>query len=333
MAQTSSLYKGCIDMVSFKEHMKTLVKLDMTAAALMYVGNKTINSLSTAKNMLKPGTGKYFKWKYGDVFYHKFGEGTPLLLLHELGPANSCYEWQEVMDDLARNHTVYAVDLPGCGRSAKPKLTYTNYFYVLFLKDFIRKIIKVKTDILADGYSSSFAIMAMASDPTLIHHITAVNPYSIKNLSQTESTRSRFAKFILTLPVLGTTIYNIDQSHRNIDYKFTEEYLYNPFRSNDRFVDAYYEGSHYHEGNGKYLLASIKGLYMTVNIKPALKKAGDRISILYGAGIDHNHELIVKNYININRNIKAYGIPKTKVIPMMESPKEFIKVYKKSEQE
>ena len=317
-------------MVSFKEHIKTLAKLDLAALFLMHAGNRMISSLSTSKNMLKPGVGKYFKWKYGNIFYQKIGDGTPLVLLHDVNPSESGFVWFDVLESLSRNHTVYVVDLPGCGRSAKPNTTYTNYFYVLFLKDFIRGVVRKKTDILADGYSSSVALMASILDPALIHHITAVNPYSLGNLSRTESRRSRVGKFLLSLPILGTSVYNIEESHRNIDYMFTENYLYNPFHSNNRFIDAFYEGAHYHDCDGKYLLASIKGLYMTVHVQKALRRTASQFTILYGEGIEHASE-IIKEYKTINPSVCAYEIPKSKYLPMMESPKEFFEVYKSSE--
>lgn len=315
-------------MVSLKEHIKTLVKLDLTAGILMHGANKLIASLSTSRNMLKPGTGKYFKWKYGDVFYHKIGEGAPLILIHDLDPASSSYQWSDVIDELSVNHTVYYVDLPGCGRSAKPKLTYTNYFYVLFLKDFIRTVVKKKADIVAKGYSSSFCLMLLALEPELIHHIYAVNPQSIGKLARTETRKSRVAKELISLPVLGTSLYNMEESHRNIDFRFTEEYLYNPFRSSDRFVDAFYEGAHYRDSVGKYLLASIKGLYMTVNIRKALKACGDKMTIIYGEGLDYAKD-IIKEYQAIDPAIKAYPVAKAKILPEMECPKDFLKTLKK----
>lgn len=316
-------------MVSLNEHIKTLGKLDLTAMVLMYGANRVISTLSSSKNMLRHGGGRYFKWKYGDVYYTKTGEGSPIVLLHNVDPANSGYEWSDVVETLSKKNTVYTIDLPGCGRSAKPKMTYTNYFYVLFLTNFIKKIVKKKTDVIADAYSSSFAIMAASLDTSLIHHITAVNPYSIGKLMQTENTSSKLGSVLLNLPVLGTFLYNIDVSHNNIDYHYTENYFYNPFRSNDRFVDADYEASHYGEGKGKYLMSSVKGLYMTVNIKKALSKLGDKVTILYGEGIDHSKNIMAE-YTKIDPDIRTYRISKAKYIPMMECPREFLAAYKKS---
>ena len=43
------------------------------------------------------------------------GEGPPLLLLHSLG--GSLIQWSPVMDLLAAEHEVVAVDMPGFGES------------------------------------------------------------------------------------------------------------------------------------------------------------------------------------------------------------------------
>lgn len=316
-------------MVSMKEHIKTLLKLDFLALCTMHTANRVITSFSTSKNMLKPGVGKYYKWKYGDIFYQKIGEGTPIVLLHDVNPAESGYVWFDVVESMSKNHTLYIVDLPGCGRSAKPNTTYTNYFYVLFLSSFIKKVVKRKTDVIADGYSSSIALMVSVLDASLIHQITAINPQSLGNLGRTESRRSRIGKLLLSLPVLGTSLYNIEMSRRNLDYRFTEDYLYNPFRSNNRFIDAFYEGAHYHECAGKYLLASIKGIYLTVNIQKALKKTQAGFTILYGEGVEHSSD-IIREYTTLNNNIQAYPVAKTKYLPMMEFPKSFLNAAEKA---
>jgi hypothetical protein len=124
--------------------------------------------------------------------------------------------------------------------------------------------------------------MASSMHESLIGRILAVNPTGLKELMQTANKKSKTAATILSLPIVGTSVYNISQGRDNIDLAFTEKYLYNPFRSQKRFVSAFYEGAHFNESNGKYLLASIDGKYMTVNLKKALKKVGDRLVILYG---------------------------------------------------
>ena len=49
-------------------------------------------------------------------------DAPPLLLVH--GFMTSSYSWRYVIADLARDHRVYAPDLPGAGRSDKPDRAY-----------------------------------------------------------------------------------------------------------------------------------------------------------------------------------------------------------------
>ena len=311
------------------ERAKSLFKLNLSALGVMYLSNRYINSVSSGKNLLKPGVGKYFRWKYGEVFYQKAGTGSPVVLLHDLDPSSSSYEWTEIFDTLSESHTVYVVDLPGCGRSSKQNTTYTNYYYVLFLTSFIREVVKKKCSVLATGYSSSFAIMASSMDESLIGAITAVNPKSIKELMRPTTRKSRAAAVLLSLPVIGTSIYNMQHSRENISLSFTEKYLFNPFRSKQRFVDAYYESAHFYEGKGKYLLSSIKGRYMAVNLSTALTKLKAKLVILYGDK-EERGAAVAAGYQKINESVKALAISDTKYLPQMEHPNEFLTVYRAS---
>ena len=59
----------------------------------------------------------------------KQGHGSPLLLVHDIMPGASGYEWNAVENQLATEHTVYTIDLLGCGRSEKAEITYTNFVF------------------------------------------------------------------------------------------------------------------------------------------------------------------------------------------------------------
>ncbi len=51
------------------------------------------------------------------------GSGPPLLLVH--GLMTTSYSWRYVFERLAQDYTVYAMDLPGVGRTSKPDVAYT----------------------------------------------------------------------------------------------------------------------------------------------------------------------------------------------------------------
>ena len=90
------------------------------ATGIIYVINRIVFATATLKNLLKSSADNYYEWRFGKIYYRKKGHGTPVLLIHDLNVYSSAYEWNKVIDELAKTHTVYAVDLLGCGRSEKP---------------------------------------------------------------------------------------------------------------------------------------------------------------------------------------------------------------------
>ena len=55
-----------------------------------------------------------------ELSYARRGQGEPLLLIHGIG--HRWQGWEPVLDRLAEHHDVIAVDVPGFGKSAPPKL-------------------------------------------------------------------------------------------------------------------------------------------------------------------------------------------------------------------
>lgn len=52
-------------------------------------------------------------------------QGTPLLLIHGFGA--SAYHWRYNINELAKTHRVFAIDLLGFGWSDKPLVEYSRY--------------------------------------------------------------------------------------------------------------------------------------------------------------------------------------------------------------
>ena len=127
---------------------KTLVKIGVAVAAIttaIHTFNKIIEKTAVKKQILSRTEKMYFDWKLGRICYTVHGVGSPVLLIHDSIPCSSMHEWDKIKKDLAKEHTVFCIDLLGCGNSDRPKITYTNYVYVQLITDFIQKIIKEKT--------------------------------------------------------------------------------------------------------------------------------------------------------------------------------------------
>lgn len=304
-----------------KRNLKTTILLSTISLGVLHIINHCITAASTVHSLLNRHSGKYYNWRFGNVYYKKCGSGSPLLLLHDINPSSSSYEWNELVRKLSNNHTVYTVDLLGCGRSDKPNITYTNFLYVQMISDFVKNVIGGKTDVAATGLTGSCVIMACHSNPELFNKIMLVNPESLEILSCVPGRNSKIRKFILELPVVGTAVYHLLTSRENIEYLFSEQYFYNPFKIQKKYSDLYHESAHLGQSGGKYLLSSMNGMYLNINITKALSEINTSIFIVYGKHCDDSQS-IIKKYIEVNPSIEAEFIENAKMLPQLESPEE-----------
>lgn len=293
------------------------------ATGILYLINRVIFATAILKDLLKSSAKNQYNWRFGKIYYDKKGSGSPVLLMHDLTVYSSAYEWNQAVDELAKTNTVYAIDLPGCGRSEKQKITYTNYLYVQMLCDFIKNVIREKTDIIASGYSGSFAVMACYSEPDLFNRIIMVNPPELEKLQKIPGKRSKFYKFALEIPIIGTLIYNMFTCQSNVQLLFTEKYFFNPFQINAEMIDTYYEAAHKGFSPSKYLLASIIGNYINNNICHALKAINNSIFIIAGEA-EENIENTLEEYTGMNPAIETFTMKHTKHLPHLEHGEEFL---------
>lgn len=308
-----------------KHKLLTTSILFALATGIIYVINRLVFATAVLKNLLKSSADNYYNWRFGKVYYKKKGHGSPVLLIHDLTVYSSAYEWNKIVNELAETHTVYAIDLLGCGRSEKPRITYTNYLYVQLIADFIKNVIGEKADVIASGYSGSFTVLASYTNPEFISKIILINPPSLASLNKVPSKRSKLYKFILEFPIFGTLIYNIKTCQSNIQLLFTEKYLYNPFSVTPEMVDTYYEAAHKSLSNSKFLLSSLVAGYTNNNITHALKEINQSVTILYCEG-ETDSEKIAESYTTCNPAIESCMLKHAKHLPQLETPGKFLEI-------
>lgn len=306
-----------------KRKLLTISILLAIATGLIYVGNKLIFATAVLKDLLKSNANNFYNWRFGKIYYKKQGKGSPVLLIHDLTIYSSAYEWNRIMDNLSQNHTVYAIDLPGCGRSDKQNITYTNYLYVQAISDFIKNIIQERTDLIVSGYSGSLAVMAYHVDTKLFGKLIMINPPSFDVLKQIPNKRTKIYKFLLELPVFGTLVYNMISCQSNVELLFTEKYLYNPFNISAEWIDTYYESAHRGMSNSKYLLSSMIGRYTNNNICHALKEINQSIFIIEGE-LENDAKSILTQYESVNPAIESIVLKHAKHLPQLESPERLL---------
>lgn len=304
---------------------KKLMNAGLITSAVLFTTwglNKLIFLQAGKKDMLYCRNKHQYSWRFGDIFYTKKGSGSPLLLIHDLKCTASAAEWNAIIDQLSENHTVYALDLLGCGRSEKPRMTYTNYIYVQLINNFIKEVIGARTDVVTSGSSSNIAIMGCYSEPELYRRIMMINPPSMKLMAKYPKANHKTLKYLIELPIIGTTIYNMVTSYNSIFTDYKNKLLY-PDCCMQRDVDTMYEASHLGGTSAKYFYASEKCHYTNVNMLHALKKLNHSMYIIGGMEQKDIQDTL-ESYVYYNPSIETETIENCKYYPHTEQPEEFL---------
>lgn len=300
--------------------IKRILTITTLIGTAMYAFNKYTDYVSGLKCLTLEDNENYYDWRNGTIFYQKKGNGKPILLIHDLNPVSSSYEWSQIIDLLSKRNTVYAIDLLGCGKSDKPLSSYVNYLYVELLNDFINDVIKEKTDIIVTGESFSFTVMAARMNKDIINKITAIHPTDITYNVQSPTISREFIKRLIELPILGTFIYNYLTNKQHLQKEFTEKYYYNASKIPQKLIDTYYESAHLQKSNGKYLYASILGKYTNINIIHALKVIDQPIHFI----VTESFGKEIEKYKEYNDQIKIDYLSDAGYLPQLEIPNKIL---------
>ena len=310
-----------------KKNVRQFILLTTLATGTIHIVNRFITSTAEMKNILTTAKGQFYNWKNGEIFYTKRGEGSPILLVHSLDPICSSKEWTNLIKKLEKNHTVYTIDLIGCGRSDKPFLTYTNFLYVQLITDFIKDIIGEKVDVIASNRSLSFVVLAHNNDKGIINRIVGINPPELESLKINPDKYATVRKTLLELPIIGTFVYHILISNVNITKTFQERFYAKPQLVSTKIIDAFYEGAHKKNSGGKYLMASIEGHYTDNSINHALEKLDIPLYLIqsrYGT----NFVKKIDEYCHLNDGIEAAYISNAKELPHLEVTDKLFEIIK-----
>ncbi len=312
-----------VTILHWKKKLTTCTILTGLTVITMHVINRLVYYFSTVDNILSDKDKSYYDWRFGRICYQKSGSGTPILLIHDLNVCSSSYEWNQIVKKLSKTNTVYTIDLLGCGCSDKPCFTYTNYLYVQLITDFIKHIIGEKTDIIAVGESGSFVLMACANDHSIINKVILVNPEDLIRLAKIPTKRTHMLRYLIEFPILGTCLFNILVNKKTIEKEMRLDYFYNQNLVDEKIVSTYFESSHKDNTAGKFLFSSIKSRFTNANVMSALNHIDNSIFIIVGNG-NPEYELIANQYQNYMPSIEVIGIDKTKRLPHIECPEEFL---------
>lgn len=282
-----------------KKFLKGLAILG-AACVSMEVYNKV--SFSKAKYLENTlgGESSYHDTVFGKIFYTKKGVGPSLLLIHDSNIGSSSFLWRKNFEELSNNFTVYALDLPGFGKSEKRALTYTAEVYTYAIKSFVDEVIGKKCFCIASGISACYAINVEYEDPETFSRIVAVSPTGVFHKSNNPNKCNMVTTKSFDLPILGSFIYNLLSSRKSLEKHMKNNIYYNKDLASS-YVLNHYENSSKQDGPlSKYAPASLIGGYMNDSVAEALANFEIPIYIIWGANSNINPIDNLKSFVDIN---------------------------------
>ena len=145
---------------------------------------------------------------YGrNIHYAETGEGPPLLLLHGLwGGLN---EWEPIIEPLAENHRVIAMDFIGFHDSDKPDVQYHNALLAQFLVGFVEALELENVTVMGHAMGANAATYTAVHHPGVLSALVLVDGAGYRNpdrdLSQPLSAGMLRFRRIATGSSLGAT--------------------------------------------------------------------------------------------------------------------------------
>lgn len=108
--------------------------------------------------------GSFWQWREQSIYYVKAGQTQsnlpPLLLIHGFGASTD--HWRKNIAQLQESFQIWAIDLLGFGRSAKPNWEYSGNLWRDQLSDFITEVIGQPV-ILAGNSLGGYAALCVAA--------------------------------------------------------------------------------------------------------------------------------------------------------------------------
>jgi 4,5:9,10-diseco-3-hydroxy-5,9,17-trioxoandrosta-1(10),2-diene-4-oate hydrolase len=136
----------------------------------------------------------------GQIHYSRLGAGRPLLLLHGLLGGSFC--WRRNLEAFSRQHTVFAVDLPGHGESDAPcQLDCSMPAQANRVSSLLERLKLEEVDLVGCSWGGAIAMFLAAQSAKVRSVVLAapVNPWSSLGLGRIRFLNGRIGEALLRM--------------------------------------------------------------------------------------------------------------------------------------
>jgi pimeloyl-ACP methyl ester carboxylesterase len=127
------------------------------------------------------------------------GRGTPVLFIHGLG-SSSYIEWRFNLESVAAKHRVYAPDLPGFGRSEKPRARYGIAYFARFIERYMTSRGLRSAAVVGTSLGGRIALELALERPQLVRKLALINTLGLG------MPKVQMAYGIVTIPRVGEAV-------------------------------------------------------------------------------------------------------------------------------
>jgi pimeloyl-ACP methyl ester carboxylesterase len=279
-------------------------------------------SIAPLPNLLG-GVEGTFDWRGHRLAYTVHGSGPPVLLLHSIGLWASSYEWRHNVDVLAHGYTVYALDLLGFGRSARPQVYYTPRLFLGLMADFVRRVIGGPLAVVGAGLSGAYAAELAASDPANFPLLVLVGPPGLTRLRERSTRADGAGRQLVSTPVVGTAAWNARVTRAALGRAMAELY-YRDSRITEDMLDVAVATTH--QPGAKYAPAAWLANQLNLDVRGAMRRLQQPVLLVWGAQAEQNPAEESFGYRALTRGLKVAILDQAGDLPHEERPAEFNEV-------
>jgi pimeloyl-ACP methyl ester carboxylesterase len=130
------------------------------------------------------------------------GRGSPVLFIHGLG-SSGYIEWRFNLEAASDTHRVYAPDLPGFGRSEKPRARYGIPYFTRFIERYLEGRGLRSVAVVGASLGGRIALELALENPRLVRKLVLVNALGLGRPNV------HVSYGLVTIPRLGEAVMNV----------------------------------------------------------------------------------------------------------------------------
>lgn len=262
------------------------------------------------------GTPHRFPWRHADIFTTIRGEGPAALLLHDLYTGASGAEMGPLGDRLAGAFTVHTADLPGFGRSGRPRMRYGPGFFFDAIVELVRHAIDRPTLLVGSGLSAAYAAEAAVRLGNAASGVVLLGPPEPEEPGTADRTSLRPLAYQLLRSPFGRAYHWWHASpvvqHHTLGAALAGE----PADLEARAVDL---TRYARQPDGHWALWSLWSGDLAWDPRPALARLGAPALILWGTQSRHN-PAAPETYRAVRPDLAQDVVPGTARWPHVDQP-------------